>query len=770
MRAAARVRKTAFLLVALLAPGVLRAEPKLVGAAASVPRNVEAWGGGVSTGTGLILDSVVGENSVSTASGGGFATWTGLMSLIAQPGSVTAITAVSKSTGTLSLSWVSPGLDGFTGNVAAGFYRIDSSSDPLHVFDPTVFTTQFATAVTAGSTQTYAVSGLQANTTYYSRVYLADARKVVSETSAPSVESSLARVPAAPVFTGVSFTSVTISWTLPAGGAEAYSLGASTSNFLGGTVISSQTPNGVAATLTITGLSAGTTYFFNLGSLNWQGQGDFATILTTVTIPIGVPSVQSLAVAGDAAGRRVTLTWSNPAFPNSSGVTILVSSNPIAAAPVNGASYPPGTAFPDGSIVKSTEAAASYVQTALTLNVTSYFSLYSRNASNDYSVAVSTSLALNLPPMAATGFQGKLSPDGTQFLMTWSGVASASDGSAFSTPASPTSWEFDHYDVYRATGIAGANWVWVASAPASAVSYTAAVPVPGTPYYYEIVSRNLFPGSQPDASMSIDTSGDMWAVTADGHTRLEIPASMAGLFMAGGNAYGKPLLVRAESRPQDLAGKVVTSAMFSTVISPSNQPAVLPTTGAPYLVSLHYATVGGYIVPNAATPGAGAVKGAAAPAGAGVADVATTNSAQNLSAFFVDGTSAKQVYGRVDTVAQEVQVQSGLIGDYQVRTVERNQSFNFDVSGISNRAITPNGDGLNDTVVFTFDNPMASAFSGRIYDLRGRWVGDMAPGPVAGESLMWDAKSGGRVVPRGVYIYQIQAEGKTFNGTVVVIR
>ena len=66
------------------------------------------------------------------------------------------------------------------------------------VFDPTVFTAEFATAVTPGATQFYALTGLLPNTTYYSRVYLVDARKVASETSAPSAESSLARVPAAP--------------------------------------------------------------------------------------------------------------------------------------------------------------------------------------------------------------------------------------------------------------------------------------------------------------------------------------------------------------------------------------------------------------------------------------------------------------------------------------------------------------------------------------------------------------------------------------------
>jgi len=754
------LRAAALALLALFAPLGLRAEPRMSGGAVAVPRSVDARGGGLSSGGGLILDAVVGENSVSTASGAGFATSPGLMSLIAQPGSVTSITAVTKDTGTLTLSWVSPGLDGFAGNVAAGFYRIDSSSDPLHAFDPTVFITEFATAVTAGSTQTYMLTGLLANTTYYSRIYLSDTRKVVSETSAPSVESSLARVPAAPAFTGVAATSVTISWTLPAGGAEGFQLNASSTDFLGGTVASSQTPSGTVVTLTVAGLLPATTYFFNLGSLNWQGQGDFASVLTTVTLPGGVPPISNLAVAGDALGRRATLTWTNPAFPNAAGVTILVSTNPISASLTGGTTYPMGAVFADGSVVESTAETSAYVQASLTLDATAYFSLYSRDTSNAYSVAVSTFLVLDLPPMAPAGLSGALASGATSFLLNWAGIASNLDGSSFANPGLPTSWELDHYDVYRATGIVSANWVWIGSAPATALSYAASVPVPGAEYYYRVVSRDAFPGGLSDSAMAIDTFGDLWAVHPDQITRFEIPVALAGVVLAGGNPTGKPLLVRAEDRPQDLSGAVVKSALFAPVASPTNQPVVLPISGAGYPIALHYATMGGYLIPSSVGP-------AAQPAGT---RAATINSPENLSAYYVNGANAAQLYGRVDPVAQEVQVQSSLIGNYQVRTVLRNQAFSFDVSGISNRAITPNGDGLNDTVVFTFDNPHDSAFSGRVYDVRGRYVSDMAPGPVAGASLLWDAKSGGRVVPRGVYIYEIRAEGKTFNGTVVVIR
>ena len=94
----------------------------------------------------------------------------------------------------------------------------------------------------------------------------------------------------------------------------------------------------------------------------------------------------------------------------------------------------------------------------------------------------------------------------------------------------------------------------------------------------------------------------------------------------------------------------------------------------------------------------------------------------------------------------------------------------FDLSNLSSRVITPNGDGRNDYVVFTLDNPRDSSITGKIYDLSGAFVADMKPGTQIADTLAWDGKSNGSVVPRGVYVYQIKAEGKTFNGTLVVIR
>ena len=87
------------------------------------------------------------------------------------------------------------------------------------------------------------------------------------------------------------------------------------------------------------------------------------------------------------------------------------------------------------------------------------------------------------------------------------------------------------------------------------------------------------------------------------------------------------------------------------------------------------------------------------------------------------------------------------------------------------RIITPNGDSRNDKAHFQFDNPELLPLSGKVYDLTGALVASLAPGPDPVASLIWDGKdSGGKPVPGGIYIYQIDVGGTPESGTIVVAR
>ncbi|MBI4347061.1 MAG: gliding motility-associated C-terminal domain-containing protein [Elusimicrobia bacterium] len=764
------MRRSATLALAALLFGAaspLSAGERLVGAGLGIKRNAVSAGGELATAAGASLNHAVAEASVSTFTGAGYKLYAGLLHLAAVPGSVTAIVAVSKSTGTLELSWTAPGLDGPRGNVSGGFYRIDASSDPLHVFDPSVYLTEFATGAAPGSTHAYTLSGLLPNTTYYSRVYLADTRKVFAENSAPGADSTLAHPPASPALSSVDASSVSFTWSLPAAGAEGFRIDSSSTAFgllgPGGAVVSSRTDNGLSITLTVVGLTPNTTYFFRLGSLNWQGDYNFDTVIATRTA-LGPPiPIQSLAVTGDALARRVLLTWTNPAFRDPAGVLVQVSTQPIASGAVDGTAYAEGATLADGSVIRSTAAGSSFVDLGLELDTTRYFRLYSKNTSSEYSVHVATQVVLDLPPMAAAGLSASLSADGASVTLRWSSVASSLDGAPFKDPAAPHAWELDRFVVYRATGIVRSGWVQVGTAAVSATAFTDPLPDPSQRYYYKIVPTDAF-SPLADSAMVLDTERNLYAVAPDRVSRLRIPPELAGAMLASGNRWGRDLLVRALEEPQNLGGRVVKSLRFETRTSPASAAAGLLFDGGQVDVALRYEVAGGIVVPSAASETLGPL--AASPLSPAVP---AAEAATRLAAYWDNGREYVKLFGRVDPADQLVTVQTAMPGGYQIRSVLREPAFTFDVSGTFNKAITPNGDGLNDAAVFVFDNPKDSAVRGRVFDLRGAHVSDMRAGPVA-NSLQWDGRAAGRAVSRGVYLYQIQAEGRTFNGTVLVVR
>jgi hypothetical protein len=93
------------------------------------------------------------------------------------------------------------------------------------------------------------------------------------------------------------------------------------------------------------------------------------------------------------------------------------------------------------------------------------------------------------------------------------------------------------------------------------------------------------------------------------------------------------------------------------------------------------------------------------------------------------------------------------------------------LTSVQPRVFTPNGDGRNDKVIFQFDNPALLPIRGEVYDLAGAKVADLTPWPASpDDALTWDGRGGGRDVPGGVYIFQVEADGEAAGGTVVVAR
>ncbi len=181
------------------------------------------------------------------------------------PAVPTGVTATAKSSSSITISWTAP--------AGATWYNVFSSTSPTGPFVNFVGTT--ATPLTN--------TGLSAGTTYYYEVRAWNTGGWSALSSPPVSATTLPLPPAVP--TGVTATaksssSITISWTAPAG-ATWYNVFSSTSptgpfvNFVGTT----------ATPLTNTGLSAGTTYYYEVRAWNTGGWSALSSPPVSATTP-----------------------------------------------------------------------------------------------------------------------------------------------------------------------------------------------------------------------------------------------------------------------------------------------------------------------------------------------------------------------------------------------------------------------------------------------------------------------------------------------------
>lgn len=286
----------------LSAPAPLRAGPAMSTANNKISRDVDNGGGAYSsTANNQMTGSAAEEVALTTSSTANNLLRSGFATIMSYPGTIASLTTNGGvSTSSTTLNWPTPGYDGNQGVALGGSaYLVQIASNVtygnlsnLSVVTVSISTSAQALAKIVGS----GVTGLDPNTTYYAQVMLRDNDGDVGGpfTTALATFTTLANPPVvgALEFTSIQWSSVAVAWIAPSElsvsskSNEGYTLLASSNNFgalapAGAPVISSTTFQALASTLTVGAggipLDLSSTYYFQVGSLNWAGQANYAT-------------------------------------------------------------------------------------------------------------------------------------------------------------------------------------------------------------------------------------------------------------------------------------------------------------------------------------------------------------------------------------------------------------------------------------------------------------------------------------------------------------
>ncbi|MEK7717580.1 MAG: fibronectin type III domain-containing protein, partial [Pseudomonadota bacterium] len=226
--------------------------------------------------------------------------------------------------GSVTMSWVSVNSD--------GGYVVDASTDVD--FNGDIFSSSTAN----GDVTSLSPANLDANTTYFLRVgalWGATTSYYVPTLSTSTLASPVTGM----AFNAMFFSSATVAWTshpfsppdASSKTAEGYVLDASTAANFTGTIVSSATRSVAVSALSVAGLAVNTTYYFRVGSLNWNNATNYAVLGASATLA-SPPGLVAPVFTGVFLS-SMSAQWTSGSPPNPAGTRYRLQGSSTAFAP-----------------------------------------------------------------------------------------------------------------------------------------------------------------------------------------------------------------------------------------------------------------------------------------------------------------------------------------------------------------------------------------------------------------------------------------------------
>jgi gliding motility-associated-like protein len=488
---------------------------------------------------------------------------------------------------------------------------------------------------------------------------------------------------------------------------------------------------------TIGSLIPGVTYYFRIWTrdeaFNWSsGLSNGATAWAQIVTLAPEPPTGLVAKAGN---ERVTLTWTPNSEENMSRYWVFRSTA--------SGSYNYSVA-----LATVTHPTTEYVDTGLINGVTYYYELRAVNEAGyvsepSYEVWARPSLR----PREPCGVKGTLVNGGKQIKIQWKAVTRNEDGSACT--------DLQGYSLYRASSLGGFSEAPRATVAQSVLTWNETEDITNKTYYYKVRAVDTGGVESADSMVIMVQDGkvNVIALAEDMQAKLIIPEELTDILYEESNSYSDDLNIKIEEvEEEESKDKVISCYEYKAWKGYGkdsleeikrfsfNKPKVS--------VSLSYEV-----------NSQGLVKGTS---------IKASQAGKELGLFWFNGIEWVKLGARTDTVEQVLTIRTKKLGKYKIE--ESPTATEFTLNDVYPRIFTPNGDGLNDVVKFSYANPNNKGVVCRIFDVRGALVRQLDIGDTE-TSFEWDGKDEkGRIAPSGVYIYQLEAGGKVINGTVILAK
>ncbi len=370
----------------------------------------------------------------------------------------------------LTLSWTAPGDDGSTGTATTYDIRYSTSNITNANWNSATQATGEPAPKAAGQSETFTLSGLNTNTTYYVAIKTADEVPNVSALSnVPSRATSPENTAPAAIATLVTSSStplsVTLNWTAPGddgntGTAASYDVRYSTTlitdaNWGSATQATSEpTPKaaGQAETFVVLGLTASTTYYFAVKTNDEvPNTSALSNVVNRATSSeTTAPATIATLAASASTSSTVTLNWTSPGDDGNTGTAtsydIRYSTAAINDANWNSASQASGEPTP-----KAAGQAETFVVSGLNSSTTYFFAIKTADEVPNWSGTSNSPSRATLTEAIAPSAIANLSSSGVTdktVTLTWTAVGDDS-----------TSGTATGYDIrYSLSPITAGNW------------------------------------------------------------------------------------------------------------------------------------------------------------------------------------------------------------------------------------------------------------------------------------------------------------------------